>query len=174
MQSARKLFGAEGLSVPFSSVAKDAGVSQGVLYRHFASRLDLGLAVFEENLDHIEMAVEARPADQDAFTACWTQLVNRTIVDVAFVETAIHAASEPRLQAVSQRIEDFMEPLLEQARDRGVVAADMTYKKLNMALRAIYGLVATSVPGQALREEVGELLRGMGLPEPASADPAVQ
>src|SRR6188472_1508327 len=59
--AAREVFATEGLQAPFSAVAKKAGVGQGSLYRHFPDRLSLAVAVFDENLDELELAVE--PAD---------------------------------------------------------------------------------------------------------------
>ncbi|HEU0181064.1 MAG TPA: helix-turn-helix domain-containing protein, partial [Agromyces mariniharenae] len=55
--AARDVFATEGLQAPFSAVAKKAGVGQGSLYRHFPDRLSLAVAVFDENLDELAVAV---------------------------------------------------------------------------------------------------------------------
>lgn len=73
--------------MPLSAIAKDAGVGQGVLYRHFPTRLDLALAVFEENLAQLE-AVAAAP-DPSAFGRLWQALVELTVESAAFVEMAV-------------------------------------------------------------------------------------
>jgi AcrR family transcriptional regulator len=52
--AARMIFATRGLDAPLSSVAKEAGVGQGSLYRHFPTRYSLALAVFEENVDELE------------------------------------------------------------------------------------------------------------------------
>jgi ABC-type glycerol-3-phosphate transport system substrate-binding protein len=43
--AAREVYGEDGLNAPFSAVAKRAGVGQGSLYRHFADRTSLAVAV---------------------------------------------------------------------------------------------------------------------------------
>ncbi len=52
---------ARGHRVPLNAIAREGRVGQGVLYRHFPTRLDLAFAVFEENSAELERAVE--PAD---------------------------------------------------------------------------------------------------------------
>ena len=54
LAAARELFAERGYEVPMQAIAKRAGVGQGVLYRHFPKRLDLALAVFEENFVRLE------------------------------------------------------------------------------------------------------------------------
>jgi AcrR family transcriptional regulator len=54
IDAARDLFAEQGFSVPFSAVARRAGVGQASLYRHFPDKVALGVAVFEENLKLIE------------------------------------------------------------------------------------------------------------------------
>lgn len=54
IDAARELFAEDGYSVPFSAVAKRAGVGQASLYRHFGSKEKLALAVFDENLAELE------------------------------------------------------------------------------------------------------------------------
>ena len=56
LAAARELFAERGYEVPMQAIAKRAGVGQGVLYRHFPKRLDLALAVFEENFVRLETA----------------------------------------------------------------------------------------------------------------------
>ena len=75
--------------MPLSAIAREAGVGQGVLYRHFPTRIDLALAVFEENFAELEsLATDARPG---AFTTVWNRLVELTISEAAFLEAVIDA-----------------------------------------------------------------------------------
>ncbi|HQV92079.1 MAG TPA: helix-turn-helix domain-containing protein, partial [Phycicoccus sp.] len=52
--AARQLMAEQGVQVPLSRIAQEAGVGQGVLYRHFPTRLSLALAVFEDNFTELE------------------------------------------------------------------------------------------------------------------------
>ena len=47
--------------MPYNAIAKAAGVGQGVLYRHFPRRVDLALAVFDDNFTAMERLAEATP-----------------------------------------------------------------------------------------------------------------
>ncbi|MFB4420786.1 TetR/AcrR family transcriptional regulator [Streptomyces sp. QL37] len=52
--AAREIYAADGPNAPLSAIARRAGVSQGVLYRHFPDRSTLATAVLEENVRQVE------------------------------------------------------------------------------------------------------------------------
>ena len=79
--AAREVYATDGLSAPFSAVAKRAGVGQGSLYRHFPDRTALAVAVFEENL--VDLEEFTAPADRTI-----DDLLDR-VVDQAMVSTAL-------------------------------------------------------------------------------------
>jgi len=54
VRAARELFTEQGFAVPFSAIARRAGVGQASLYRHFPDKSSLGIAVFDENLQSLE------------------------------------------------------------------------------------------------------------------------
>lgn len=54
IDAARDLFAEQGFSVPFSAIARRAGVGQASLYRHFPDKVTIGIAVFDENLQSLE------------------------------------------------------------------------------------------------------------------------
>ena len=74
--SARRLFAEHGPQVPLSSVAEDAGVGIGTLYRHFPTRSDLMYAIAE---DLCGQAVDATRKCQQVWDAdpesAWLGLV---------------------------------------------------------------------------------------------------
>ncbi|WRS30638.1 TetR/AcrR family transcriptional regulator [Actinomycetaceae bacterium MB13-C1-2] len=169
MQSARTLFASHGLSVPFSAIARDAGVSQGVLYRHFPTQKALALAVFEENLERIEKAVEQRNVAVSGLEAAWEKLVELTINDAAFVEIAVNSGGDPQLEQVRRRITSFLDALITSAQERGEVGRDVTSHVLFVALRAVYGLVSTGVSERDdLKQDIRFLLGCLGLAVPDS------
>lgn len=165
MGSARRLLAVEGLDVPFSAIARDAGVSQGVLYRHFPSPTDLALAVFEENMARIEQSLRRAASDAEALDAVWTELVTLTVTDVAFVETAIRSTDDPRFRVLAHQVRALIDPLLERhpLLIEGERGADT--ETLLFGLRAIYGLVATREHGDpSVWVDIDHLLRRLGLP----------
>lgn len=165
LDSAHRLFSTQGLNVPLSTIARDAGVGQGVLYRHFPTRLDLALAVFEDNFRQIERAVTAEQEPSRQFLAAWSVLVDLTVSDIAFVELAVADTRDRRAEAAVRELTDMIGPLLLVAQDAGAVDARVGVDTLVMALRAAYGLVVTRPAGDpSVRGEVNVLLRALGLP----------
>lgn len=77
LAAARKVFTERGYHAPLSAVVKEAGVSQGVLYRHFPTRLELAFAVFDEDWAEYE-AISASP-DSSSFVRLWTLIIDKTI-----------------------------------------------------------------------------------------------
>ncbi len=74
--SARRLFAQNGATVPFDAVARDAGVGNATIYRHFATARDLLEAIYEVRLDETEafigtLAVEAEAWERFAGLLRW-------------------------------------------------------------------------------------------------------
>lgn len=163
--SARRLFAERGISVPMSAVAGDAGVGQGVLYRHFPTRMDLAMAVFDENVDAVERLAEDAD-DRAVFEVVWADLLRRTIEDAAFVETSVASRQRDRLKAADSRIGRLLSQVLRAARDQGRVEPGVTATDLMRLLRACYGLAVTADDGDGARADVAALMDRLGLPGP--------
>src|SRR5690554_4182318 len=89
LRAARRLFADKGYNVPLSAIAREAGVGQAVLYRHFPRRLDLAFAVFEENFAELEsLAARTGP---DAFERFFERLVELMVESVGFIEMVVGA-----------------------------------------------------------------------------------
>lgn len=171
MRSARTLFAQRGLDIPFSSIARDAHVSQGVLYRHFPSRVDLAVAVFEENVAELERCVRDAPDDEAAVQAVWAKLVRLTVTDVAFVEMAVRSTEDPRLLALRGRVEALINPALQRLRLRDLQGQLVEADSLLFGLRAIYGLVITRSPEDpVIWDDISRLLNRLALPAALSWD----
>jgi AcrR family transcriptional regulator len=169
LRAARLLFARRGFRVPLSAIAKEAGVGQGVLYRHFPCRMDLAMAVFDENLTRLERTASAasgagRPA---AFEAVWRELLDLILSDVAFVETAVESERDGRAVRAADRLQTTIVPLLAAAQRDGRVGPRLTAADLSRALRAAYGLVVTAAGGPSARADVEALMRLLGLPGPS-------
>jgi AcrR family transcriptional regulator len=59
LDTARRVFGREGLDAGVETVAKEAGVGTGTLYRHFPSKDDLVSALIESLSDEVLAAAHA-------------------------------------------------------------------------------------------------------------------
>ena len=156
LAAARRLFAARGYHVPLKAIATEAGVGQGVLYRHFPTRLSLAFAVFEENFVALEQ-VAAAPGP-DAFERLWDRLVDLTTTESAFIEMAVDARRTMADYDGSARLLALVGPPLSRARDAGRVRPGLTAEDVVVAHRMAYGIVATSVGETDLRATIDRAL----------------
>jgi AcrR family transcriptional regulator len=160
LAAARRLFAEQGFQVPLSAIGRAAGVSQGVLYRHFRGRLDLAIAVFEDNLHELE-SLAAGGAD---FATLWTRLVGMVIDSAAFVEMVVaerdelpDSASVPRLRAV-------LAAPLARAQEDGSVPGHLSQPDLELSLAMLNGALVSAPPGSDPRTVAA---RALGLISPS-------
>lgn len=142
LASARALFAQRGYDVPLSAIAAAAGVGQGVLYRHFPTRLDLAFAVFEEHFR--QYAALARSTGPDVFGALWRQIVDNLIAETAFVDMVSDARQSHSDYDGIQRLTALLTGPLELAVAAGRVDADVTVDDVVLAIRMAYGLIRTA------------------------------
>jgi AcrR family transcriptional regulator len=95
------VFAADGLQAPLSAVAKRAGVGQGSLYRHFPDRLALAVAVFDENLDELERAVEPADATLDDLLAV---VAEQAVASTALIDLIWQERRDERVAHLSDRL----------------------------------------------------------------------
>lgn len=141
LAAARRLFAQRGYDVPLHAIAREAGVGQGVLYRHFPRRVDLALAVFDENMDRLEAA--SATVGSGSFERLWWRLVDEIVASAAFVEMAVHARREIAEATPVDRLRGLLERHLPLAIATGEVSPSLTVDDVQAAIRMVYGLVAT-------------------------------
>lgn len=168
LAAARRLFAERGLRVPLSAIAREAGVGQGVLYRHFPTRLDLAIAVFEENLVVLDALAGDPDADLDDLLALITE---QTLDSVAFIELIDATTEHPRLAEVSDRVRAGIEAKVPEARAAGRLRGDMGADAVLLAISMLANMVAR-VPADHRRRTAVEawrvLLRGLVPDTPSS------
>lgn len=137
LAAAREIFGSGGTDAPLSAVAKRAGVGQGSLYRHFPDRLDLVVAVFEEQV----VAVEELAAVPTADLADLLGLVTRNAVDsVGFVDLVrSRVPADERIVALGERVAVALGTRLAVATGSGAVPAGTTSDDLLLAVAMMAG-----------------------------------
>ena len=156
LDAARRVFAERGYRAPLSAIAQEAGVGQGVLYRHFPTRLDLAIAVFEEHFVELE-ALAAAP-DAGAFGRLWTRLLELTVEESAFVEMFLAARHDLTETDLAGRLPALVEATLPRAQSAGLVSADLTVEDVLLLQRMVYGVVATAVTDDEAREAVARAL----------------
>lgn len=142
LAAARSLFRAHGYDVPLSKIAREAGVGQGVLYRHFPTRLELAFAVFEKNYARYERL--ARESAPDAFFTLWDEIVRNVIEETAFIDMAIEARRTRDDYDAIERLMEILRPPLQRAIVADLLAPDVTADEVVMAIRMAYGIVRTA------------------------------
>ena len=156
MEAARCLYAQRGYDVPRSAIAKAAGVSQAVMYRHFPNRVDLALEVFEENYTHIDRIVGE--GGDEAIVVLWDWLLERAALDIGFIETVRAVKEETPGYEGPDRLVDSLQVALDRARPTNPEVGDLQATDLLLAWRMAYGLVATSRAGEVTPSFLQQLL----------------
>lgn len=99
--AAREIYAEHGLGAPLSAIARRAGVSQGVLYRHFPDRADVATAVLEENVRQIELAAAAEGATLAGVLGVLTWHVTESAAFISILHTE-GAAGRPGAHAYAR------------------------------------------------------------------------
>lgn len=162
LTSARELLAEQGFQVPLSAIARRAGVGQGVLYRHFPTRLDLAYAVFEENFQELENL--AAGADGDPFGRLWQRLLALTIESTAFIEMVVVARHEIPDDLGNQRLEAILADPLASAQAEGRVDASWTIADLVLILTMLYGAASSALDQAEATRKASRALELLGLP----------
>jgi AcrR family transcriptional regulator len=156
LAAAREVFGSDGTGAPLSAVAKRAGVGQGSLYRHFPERVDLVVAVFEEQV----VAVEGLAVDPGVGLPDLLGLVTRHAVDsVGFVDLVRSGVPDGRLYGLGERVRAALGSRLEDAVTAGDVPPGTTSDDLLLAV----SMVAGGLSGVGVADRVARASRAWEL-----------
>jgi AcrR family transcriptional regulator len=116
-----------------AEIAREAGISEPILYRHFGSKRDLYLACLDEAWRAFrEVAEEAIAADPESCLGAIGDAYMAKRVRIRMVDLWIQAlteASEDRVIATALRrqvreVHDFLADVIRDGQARGVIAAD--------------------------------------------------
>ena len=107
--AARVVFAKFGIDAPLSAVAREAGVGQGSLYRHFPDRISLAVAVFDENMTAIEALAAREGTDARAIADAVT---HHTSGAAPFIEMIARAEADERVVQFEARLRTVIEIVL--------------------------------------------------------------
>jgi AcrR family transcriptional regulator len=149
LDAAKVVFHESGVDAPLQKVADRAGVGVGTLYRHFARRSDLIVAVMQHELDAcIGVVIDlgrARPP--------WDALVAGVESFTAFVGTkrgfaaALHSG-DPAYDGLPQLLLDRLDTPFEELRVRAVEAGEIRDDLSTRDLLTAVALLCNPVPGE--------------------------
>ena len=128
--AARTVFAQQGGGASMESIAKEAGVGIGTLYRHFPKRIDVVEAVYREDVDELVRVAESVVTDMEPWPALvtWLEAFVRYATGKRRFLNELHEAFEknPELRIASrERIEGALSIVLTPAQDAGEVRRDL-------------------------------------------------
>lgn len=141
--AARQVFATEGLAAPLSSVARRAGVGQGSLYRHFPDRLDLAVAVFDENIGELEAFIDQPNATLDGLL---DRVIEQALVSTAFIEMISAHAHEPRVVHLGDRLREMVRTVVEREKSAGRLGDHVAADDVVLAISMLAGVLPQSDP----------------------------
>jgi AcrR family transcriptional regulator len=139
IETARAVIANSG-EVKLNAIAKQAGVGQGTLYRHFPTREHLLAEVYRDELTQLVDAVEPLLAEHPPLRAltAWLQRV----VEYARVKRGVMAAIEASAwqdlySGHHHRLDEALGKLLDRAKDAGQVREDIDAADVILLLGAL-------------------------------------
>ncbi|WP_307783612.1 TetR/AcrR family transcriptional regulator [Streptomyces spinoverrucosus] len=159
LEVALRLFVERGAEVPFTEIAKEAGVGVGTVYRHFPAREDLIEAAYRSELDAVcaaagELIEAMPPADalrtwMDRFIDYWATKIGLTDA----IRAVVAAGGDPFAQS-RERLDDAVGALLSATAAAGFTRPEVKADDLVVSLSGIAMVVGVLED----REQVGRML----------------
>jgi len=159
LATASRLFAEHGPDVPFTEIARDAGVGVGTIYRHFPTREELIEAAYRSELDAVcdaaaELAL-ALPAGH-ALRPWMDRFIDYMTTKIGMSEAiraVISAGRDPYAHS-RERLDAALGTLLEAAAEAGQTRPGINPDDVLMTLSGI--AMAAGQPDQ--REQAGRML----------------
>jgi AcrR family transcriptional regulator len=152
--AARTVFAQQGGGASMESIAKEAGVGVGTLYRHFPKRIDVVEAVYQEDVDELIDVAESVVVSMEPWPAlaAWLDAFVLYASGKRRFLNELHEAFEknPDLRVASrERIEGALSIVLTRAQEAGVARDDIDGPDLMHLLSSM--CMSATTPGQITR-----------------------
>jgi AcrR family transcriptional regulator len=170
VDTARIVFAQQGLDAPLNAIAREAGIGNATLYRHFPTRDHLIAAVFEDMLRELLDVSERALAEPDAwtgFTSFLSFLTELPARDRALADLLIRpGACASELGSLRSSIFANMNRLIDGAKRQGHLRRGFHHQDVRFILMASAGI---SERGEeqapvAWRRHFGYVLDGLRTP----------
>ena len=159
LAAAAEEFALHGYNVPLDAIADRAGVGRATLYRNFADRTALALAVFEEQLEDLAARTRERGDDPEAFFWFVDQLADVLGRNAGLDAALREAQTSGALKPIRLKLVEAGESALERAKAAGLVRADLGPSDIR-AIAMILGAGA-SRPTPEERDMFGQRIRAL-------------
>ena len=164
IDAAREMFAERGLGVEMKEIADRAGVGVGTIYRNFATKEDLMVAIVSELLEQAGTLIGEAEAQPDAgrALAMAVQAASRCAEQYAGVVQALRAGSlPPAIEALKENdgMHDRVRGIFQRAIDEGVVRIGVSAEFLSAYFGALFIMYVE------LRDKVGTAEAASGASE---------
>ncbi len=148
--AAEEVFADQGADAPLKVVARRAGVGRGTLYRHFADRQALAVAVYQRRLAGLEELAAEHRDDPDLLELLVLGVADRQTRVPGLVAVLLGTAEgATALDLITERTRAIVARPLAEARARGEVRPVATDDDLMLLFAMVDGLVRALPPGRA-------------------------
>ena len=125
LAAAREVLCEQGLDAPLDLIAERAGVGRGTLYRHFADRTELALAVLEADIDDLARRTEAQGDAPEVFFWFVDQLAEHMVHNAGLAGVVRNVRSPDALTPLRRRLMEAGAGPLARAQAAGLVREDL-------------------------------------------------
>lgn len=131
LKAAAQAFARDGLNTPLHMIAERAGVGRATLYRNFADRSELALAVFLEQIDDLGRRTQARLDDPEVFLWFLGQMLE-LMIRSAGLSTAIRDLRDEALAPIRSGLKQAGGEALAVSQAAGRVRPDLTVEDIRV------------------------------------------
>ena len=155
LQAARVVLSEQGLDAPLDLIAEKAGVGRGTLYRHFADRTELALAVLEADVADLGRRTAEQGDDPAVFFWFLDRLAEDMIRNAGLAGLVRNVRSPDALTPLRQSLMEAGAASLRRAQAAGLVREDLR----PMDIRLIATLLGAGFQGADAAERQAVSLR---------------
>jgi AcrR family transcriptional regulator len=153
LDAARELY-RDDAEASFAEIAGQAGVGQATVYRHFADRRALLIALADEDMGALEERLAGEEIGPGSLEALMREIVAAQLRSQGLISAMrTGEVGEALVQQLTERVRVLFAPRLEAARAAGLVRPDLNVDDLTIVLGMIDGPIA-SLRDRAERETV--------------------
>ncbi|RZJ90155.1 MAG: TetR/AcrR family transcriptional regulator [Brevundimonas sp.] len=147
LAAAREVFADEGIDTPLDRIAERAGVGRATLYRNFANRTEIALAVL---MDEVAVLGErfARPTEPTAFLDFISALSETLTRNTAFGGVVRAAPTPEILTPLRAALVKAASPALKLSQASGVVRADFRPADIRIVTAMLGAALHNAAPAE--------------------------
>jgi AcrR family transcriptional regulator len=143
LDAARELY-RDDAEASFAEIAGQAGVGQATVYRHFADRRALLVALADEDMGALEERLAGEEIGPGSLEALLREIVAAQLRSQGLISAMrTGEVDETLVQRLTERVGVLFAPRLEAARTAGLVRTDLTVEDLTIVLGMIDGPIAS-------------------------------